>query len=202
VTDETSPTPTSLRASEAHDGVHVALLRGVNVAGRTMVAMPALKAMFEAAGARDVGTWNQSGNVLFRAGPEEARGIAAAVADALAGRLGLRVAIILRTAGELGAISRYNPFLQWRADPAGLHVAFLDAWPAPARRAAIDPRRAPPDELMLQGREVYLLCPNGVGRTRLTVPYLEGRLGTTATMRNWRTVLKLASLAGGSSPGR
>jgi uncharacterized protein (DUF1697 family) len=175
----------------------VALLRGVNVAGRTMVAMSALKAMFEAAGARDVGTWIQSGNVLFRAGHEEARGIAAAVADAIAGRLGLKVAILMRTADEMGAISRSNPFLRRCADPAGLHVAFLDAWPAPARRAALDPRRSPPDELILEGREVYLLCPNGLARTKLTVPYLEGRLGTTATMRNWRTVLKLASLAGG-----
>jgi uncharacterized protein (DUF1697 family) len=200
VTGEASPTPTSAKAHEAHDGVHVALLRGVNVAGRTMVAMSALKAMFEAAGARYVGTWIQSGNVLFRARRQEAREITAKVEAAIADRLGLEVAVLLRTEGELDRVTRRNPFVRRGDDPKGLHVIFLDGRPAAERIATLDPRRSPPDEFVVADREIYLRCPNGVARSRLTIAWVEGGLAMKATMRNWRTVLKLAALAGEGQP--
>ena len=46
---------------------YVALLRGINVGGKNLIRMPALKACFEAKGFEDVATYIQSGNVLFRA---------------------------------------------------------------------------------------------------------------------------------------
>ena len=45
--------------------VLVALLRGVNVGGRTMIPMPSLKASLEDLGHEDVVTYIQSGNVVF-----------------------------------------------------------------------------------------------------------------------------------------
>ena len=50
----------------------------------------------------------------------------------------------------------------------------------------------------MRGREIYLRCPNGLARTKLTNEYFESRLATTSTVRNWRTVLKLVDMAGGS----
>ena len=47
--------------------IYVALLRGINVGGKNMIKMPALKGCLEAAGFEDVTTYIQSGNVLFRA---------------------------------------------------------------------------------------------------------------------------------------
>jgi uncharacterized protein (DUF1697 family) len=49
----------------------------------------------------------------------------------------------------------------------------------------------------VKGREVYLHLPNGAGRTKLTLDYLERRLGVAGTQRNWNTLLKLIELAGG-----
>ena len=46
---------------------YVALLRGINVGGKNPIPMPALRASFEAAGFGDVGTYIQSGNVVFSA---------------------------------------------------------------------------------------------------------------------------------------
>ena len=52
---------------------YVALLRGINVGGKNLIRMPALKACFEENGFEDVATYIQSGNVLFlvRAGAPE-----------------------------------------------------------------------------------------------------------------------------------
>ena len=44
---------------------YVALLRGINVGGKNLIRMPALKACFEENGFEDVSTYIQSGNVLF-----------------------------------------------------------------------------------------------------------------------------------------
>src|ERR671922_2218665 len=43
----------------------VALLRGINVGGKNLIKMPALKAAFEEDGFDNVSTYIQSGNVLF-----------------------------------------------------------------------------------------------------------------------------------------
>ena len=74
-------------------------------------------------------------------------------------------------------------------------MAFLEATPDPANVDALDPDRSPGDEFAVLGREVYLHCPNGMARTKLTNAYFDSRLATTSTMRNWKTVLKLLELA-------
>ncbi|MCY4417337.1 MAG: hypothetical protein OXE87_13665 [Chloroflexi bacterium] len=56
---------------------------------------------------------------------------------------------------------------------------------------ALDPDRSPPDEYSVIGREVYLHCPDGFARTKLTNGCFESRLQTAGTTRNWRTVLML-----------
>ncbi len=67
--------------------------------------------------------------------------------------------------------------------------------------ARLDPSRSPPDELAVPGREVYLRLPNGAGRTKLTLDWLEWQLATRVAARDegdgphWRTVTKLAELA-------
>ena len=50
----------------------------------------------------------------------------------------------------------------------------------------------------MRGKEIYLDCPNGLARTKLTNAYFDAKLSTTSTMRNWKTVVKLAGLATGS----
>jgi len=53
------------------------------------------------------------------------------------------------------------------------------------------------------GRHAYIVYPDGIGRSRLTVALIEKKLGTRGTGRNWNTVLKLAALAvGGRTKGR
>ena len=66
--------------------------------------------------------------------------------------------------------------------------------------AAIDTRAFLPDRCALAERCVYVHCPNGFHRTKLTNAFLEARLGGPATTRNWQTVLRLARLAGEARP--
>jgi uncharacterized protein (DUF1697 family) len=176
---------------------YVALLRGINVGGKNKLPMADLAAMFTAAGCSGVRTYIQSGNVVFEAPAAVAGAVSGEVGRAIEAGFGYRIPVILRTAEELGAVLRNNPFLAAGADPQTLHVTFLSAEPLPARVAALDPGRSPPDELVVQGREIYLRCPNGYGNTKLTNAYFDAKLAATTTVRNWQTVEKLAEMAKG-----
>jgi len=177
--------------------LHVALLRGINVGGRNKLPMKELASIFEGAGCSEVRTYIQSGNVLFRAPVSHVKGLRDVITEAIARHLGHPIPIVMRSATELRAVVEHNPFLRPDADTKTLHVAFLAKKPGKAAIDGLDPDRSPPDDFVVSGREIYLRCPNGVARTRLTNDYFDSRLTTTSTVRNWRTVLKLVELIDG-----
>jgi uncharacterized protein (DUF1697 family) len=175
----------------------VALLRGINVGSRNRIGMPDLVKLFTEAGCRDVTTFIQSGNVVFRASAAAAAKASVAVTRALAERFAVKSPIIVRTAGELAAVAKANPFLNAGEDPEAdsHHVAFLSETPTAAQLAALDPARSPPHRFAVVGREIYLTFPGGLADTKLTNQYFDSKLKSISTMRNWRTVSKLVELA-------
>ena len=163
----------------------VALLRGVNLGSRNKVPMAALRAALEDAGFEAVSTHIQSGNVFLRAVSSPAARIEKVIAE----EFGVRSTVVVRTPAELRAAVEGNPF-----PPDTSHVMFLSRKPAAKAVASLDPERSPPDEFEVRGREIYLDLPRGFHRSKLTIDYFERRLGVNATLRNWRTVLKLVEL--------
>jgi len=175
---------------------YVAFLRAVNVGGRNKVPMARLRDALTDAGLEEVATVLQSGNVVFRS-RKSAAAVAKAVGGAIEEAFALKIGVVIRSAAELAAVAANNPFLDGGdddPDPKSLHVAVLSARPTAAAVAKLDPGRSPPDAFVVHGREVYLSYPNGSGRSKLTLDYLEKTLGVTGTARNWRTVQRLATL--------
>ena len=168
---------------------YVALLRGINVGGRTKIAMADLRKLFAALGAEDVATYVQSGNVVFKSGAPAA-GLAQSIERRIADELGLRVTVVIRTAPELAEIVSANPFADRGAEPTKLHVVFLAEKPAAARVRALDATRGEPDEFRVVGREIYVHYGDGMGQSKLVIP--AAKLGTA---RNLNTVATLAKMA-------
>ncbi len=75
-----------------------------------------------------------------------------------------------------------------------MHAACLSATPSADAIARLDVNRSPPDAFAAVGADVYLSLPNGVARSKLTNAWFDARLGVVSTMRNWRTVIRLAAL--------
>jgi uncharacterized protein (DUF1697 family) len=171
----------------------VALVRAINVGGRNKVPMAELRADFEAAGATDVATYIQSGNVVFSASRAKAKKIGQTVSETLSKRLGAEIPVLIRSRDDLATVVNELPWPD--AEPKQLHVGYLAAPPAPEAIAALDPMRSPPDRFEVRDRVIYLWLPNGVGKTKLNGAYLDRKLGTPCTIRNWRTTLKLLDLA-------
>jgi len=190
----TKSVPTRRDSRSNKVGTYVALLRGINVGGKNKLHMPDLAAMFTEAGCTDVRTYIQSGNVVFSVAPKTAKRVPDLVSRRIADCFGYRVPVVLRTADELKKVAAGNPFFESDADAHSLHVGFLADLPTPRDVAALDPKRSPGDSFSVRGREVYLCLPNGVAGTKLTNAYFDSKLGTTSTIRNWRTVLRLLEL--------
>jgi uncharacterized protein (DUF1697 family) len=173
------------------------MLRGVNVSGRNRLAMEDLRALVADAGGTDVETYIQSGNAVFRSRRSPSV-LIAALESGLEGALGTRVPVLVRTKDELEGLTKTNPFIARREDVGVLHVTFLGAAPDAEAVAAAQARSVGgSDEFEVVGRQVYLRCPDGYGNTKLTNAFFEKTLGSVATTRNWRTVTKLLSMAGG-----
>jgi uncharacterized protein (DUF1697 family) len=173
---------------------YVALLRGINLGSRNRVSMPELRTLFEALGAEDVSTYVQSGNVVFRSS-ERAGELEKSAAKRIAKDLGVDVTVLVRSGKQLAKLVSGNPFTTPKRDPKTLHVTFLAETPPAARVRELDPAVASPDEFRVVGQDVYLLCPNGYGRSKLSNAFFEKRLGVAATTRNWKSVTALAELA-------
>jgi len=172
---------------------YLALLRGINVAGKNILPMKDLAQIFAAAGCNNVRTYIQSGNVIFDA-KTGAPKVAETVRASIEKRFGYRVPVILRTQEQLLQTIRGNPFLPAVTDQRWLHVYFLADPPHERAISTLDPTRSAGDAFHVLGREVYLHLPNGMGRTKLTNAYFDSKLSTICTARNWATVLKLSEM--------
>jgi uncharacterized protein (DUF1697 family) len=184
---------------------YAALLRGVNVGGRGKVSMQGLRALFESLGMRDVATYVQSGNVVFKTAKSDANRLRKTIEEKIAAELGIQATVLIRSAGELETVLRDNPFSDRTAGDATTHVTFLAEKPSASKLAELADLADTPqsrrsfgdDEFMVSGAgptEVYVLCPGGYGNTKLNNTFFEKRLAVGATTRNWRTVTKLAEM--------
>ncbi|SRR5260221_9191071 len=162
-------------------------LRAINVGGRNMIRMDALKALHEDLGFKSVRTHLQSGNVVFAAKSADA----AKIERAIAKTLGMEITVILRTAAELRAVMKANPFPERAAQGNRLIVVFLSE--APKDPNALDTYPGP-EERQVAGRELYVVYGEDMGHSKLTNALIEKKLGVKGTARNWNTVTKMLEL--------
>ena len=169
----------------------VVLLRAVNLGARNKVPMAQLRALLEEAGYENVRTYIASGNVVLD-GPRSNAAVARELERLIADAFGVDTTAIMRTPRALTKAVESHPF----DDASETHVVFLAARPNAAAVARLEAAVGGADHAVLAGAEVYLRLPRGIHGSRLSIARLESLLGVPATLRNWRTVVALAELAG------
>jgi len=186
---------------------HVALLRGINLAGRNKVAMADLREVVTSLGHADVATYIQSGNVMFSTPQTDTVALAAALEESIATALGVTARVVVLSREELTQVMRDNPY---RDEPnhKALHAIFLSGEPGPevAERVAAAQQQVMQqgsrDQAQVIGRTIFLHTPDGYGRSDLAAALVKlGQRKTdyvAGTARNWATVTKLLALCGPS----
>lgn len=174
----------------------ISMLRGVNVGGHNKIKMDALRSLYESLRLRDAQTYLQSGNVVFRTEEPDLVRLAEWIEVGIERTFGFRPGVVVRTASELREVIRRNPFANRPGiDPSKLLVTFLARDPGPETRNKILGIKTNPEELRIEGREIYIYFPNGIAGSKLAWASIERTAKTPATGRNWNTVRKLVEMA-------
>jgi uncharacterized protein (DUF1697 family) len=188
---------------------HIALLRGINLAGKNRVAMADLRALVTELGHADVATYIQSGNVLFTAAPADADADAVAMGQAMsaaiAAKLGVTSLVVVVSRDELAQIIADNPFAD-EPDPRRVHAVLLSEPPGVELAGKLDAALAKSaakgarDDIESIGRTLYLHTPDGFGNSDLAATIMRivsaPKAGLTGTARNWATMTKLLAMCG------
>ncbi|HET6219781.1 MAG TPA: DUF1697 domain-containing protein, partial [Acidobacteriaceae bacterium] len=146
----------------------VAMLRGVNLGSYQKIKMDALKTLCASLGLRDVQTYIQSGNLVFREDGEDPGTLARRLEKAIEASFGFRPSVIVRTASELRKVIAKNPFAgRTGIEPNRLLVVFMDSAPTRQARDQLIGIPCAPEELRMNGREVYIYYPNGMAHPKI-----------------------------------
>lgn len=168
---------------------YIVLLRGVNVSGKNKLLMADLKLLMQELGYSNVKTYIQSGNILLNSKNDQII-TSKKIKEVIFKKFGYNVAVIVKTISEWEIIIKNNPF----AIENEKKVAFviLDSIP---NQVFLDIQETNNDKFVLKNNVVYIYCPNGFGKSKLTNNLFEKKLKVTATTRNYKTSIKLLQLA-------
>ena len=166
---------------------YVALLRGVNLVGKSSLKMADLTAIADDLGLTGARTYVASGNLIFASDEPEEK-LRTLLEKNLQKHMGKPVRVMLRTADEMEEVVKSNPFTD---EPGNRVQAFFMDEPPPGDLLSTV-RNQDDDERIATGpREVFVAYgERGIGKSRLRIPVAEA-----GTARNMNTVAKLAELA-------
>jgi uncharacterized protein (DUF1697 family) len=176
---------------------YAALLRGINVGGKSLIRMADLRACLEEGGFDDVATYIASGNVVFGSTERGAAALTRRIERMLADRFELDVAVVLRTRAQMRSVVENAP-TGFGTDPSRYRsdVIFLKSPLTPAKAMEIVRTRDGVDQAW-RGRGVLYF-------SRLTSRATQSRMssivGTSAyrlmTIRSWKTTTTIAEMLG------
>ena len=174
---------------------YISLLRGINVSGQKKIKMVDLKELYKTLRFKDVQTYIQSGNVIFKDKNSDWQEIVRLIENRIEQEYGYRVTVIIRTSQEMELIIKNNPFKSATTEVKKFYVTFLSEEVDPSKLIGLEKYKAPDDQYTLIGKHFYFYCPGGYGKTKLSTNTIETILGVPATTLNWNSVLALNALS-------
>jgi uncharacterized protein (DUF1697 family) len=179
---------------------HLVFLRAVNLGSIGKIAMSDLRAWLMKLGFVDVQTLLQSGNLVFRGGSLSGAALEQHLEREAEKGLRLRTDFFVRTVKEWKEVIAHNPFHDAaKNDASHLLVAVLKSAPTSSQVKALETAIKGRERVRAYGRHAYVVYPDGIGTSKLTLSMIERHLGTRGTCRNWNTTLKMAVLASAQS---
>jgi len=176
---------------------YIAILRGINVSGQKKVLMADLKVLFETLGFTDVSTYIQSGNVIFQSSETDKCLLITLIESAITQKYNFSVPVQIRSHSDLADIITELPFKEINVADEGAKVliTLLADLPSQNNIEKLLSYVVAPEKLRIIGQTVYLHCPNGYGRSKLSNVFIENKLKISATTRNLKTAYKLLHLS-------
>lgn len=177
--------------------IYIALLRGINVGGHNKIKMTELKQLCLELNFKNITTYIQSGNIIFKTFETNKIKIEKQLVNALKNQFDYTIKVLILSKNELESIFKSNPFLEkYEANSKGLYVTILNKKPDLSGVAKINELNTNSnDEFIIKNKCIYLYFQNGSAPSKLSTNLFENKLKVNATTRNWRTLTKLVELS-------
>src|SRR5436190_4685821 len=173
---------------------YVALLRGINVSGKNMIKMETLRATFESLGFANVVSYVNSGNLAFDFKKIAETKLVKKIEGAISADFGLSISVMVREQGSISAVIANNPFDGKYESHKQMNLLFMHGELPEEKQKELRSLQTEQEMLAVNGREIYLLNLCGFAESIVGRGVIERRLKIPTTVRNWRTVQRLAEL--------
>ncbi|MEP6705624.1 MAG: DUF1697 domain-containing protein [Acidobacteriota bacterium] len=173
---------------------YVALLRGINVGGNTMIKMAELKTSLEKLGFKSVVTYINSGNVAFDSRKTSEAKLTAQIEKAIEEDCGRPIPVMVRAQEHIKKVVKNNPFVGAYETHKQMHVLFMKEEMQADKQKLLKAAATDDEKFEVRDLEIYTLLKAGVADSLLGKGFIEKKLKVSITARNWRTVQKLAEL--------
>lgn len=152
--------------------------------------MADLRLLFESLGFKEVQSYIQSGNVVFKS--IEETNLASKITEAIETKYGFMVLVLVKKASELSKILSKCPFFDEKREKS--YFILLKESPSQEDIKLTTEFSHPNEEFHIKEDCVYICYSDGAGRAKMGVNFFEKKLKVKATARNYRTMTKLLTL--------
>lgn len=174
---------------------YISLLRGINVGGKKPIKMKALEELYEKIGFKNITTYLQSGNLVFRADSRALVEMEEIIKDEIKRTYDYDVEVMVFNGLGFKNKMMKNPFLRDETkEETYFHVSFLSSKPESFDGEFMNSKLQKGEALYYGEDCIYLYCPQGYGKTKLSNNFFEKKLKVSATTRNWKTVKALIKI--------
>ena len=175
---------------------YISMLRGINVSGQKKIRMAELKSLYESLALENVQSYLQSGNMVFDSEEGDTTKLRESIEAQIEVTYGYSVPILIRTRDDFRRLIESKSFAKERSwNPSRVMVTFLYE---PPGQSKLDSLSIPENEtckFVMEEGVIFLYCPDGYGRSKLSNNFFEKKLDVIATTRNWKTVGALYEMA-------
>jgi len=172
---------------------YIALLRGINVGGHKKVPMAELRELLAKSGLNNVSTYIQTGNIFFQTSENNIQNIEAFIQKAIIDHFGFEVSVLVKTRKDLKRIFDDCPFSEEKKEKS--YFTILHHRPNDELVKIASEKVYEGEEYQIINDCIYYFCEKGYGQAKFNMNLFERKLKTTSTSRNYRTMVKLLSLA-------
>lgn len=172
---------------------YIALLKGINVGGHKKVPMADLRDLLSKSGFEDVKTYIQSGNVILKYSEENTQNIETIIQKVISTYFGFEVSVLVRDREHLKRIFDNCPFTEEKKSKS--YFTMLKDTPNNELVKIASEKVYDGEEYYIINDCIYFYCEKGYGKAKFNMNFFERKLKTTATARNYNTMVKLLSLS-------
>lgn len=176
---------------------YCALLRGINVGGKNSVNMADLKKSFEGLGFTGVGTYINSGNVIFQTAETDRGKITGSIEEALHDTFSIPIRVVIRNRQQIEQTVKNAPITWKKKNDLRCYIAFVRE-PVTVEAVKAEIKVKDGVDFLHTGEGVLYMSTKLAGLTKSGFTKLATKkIYRDITIRNFNTVQKIIVLMKG-----